>query len=198
MAIGGRTFGVWRFPKIVQNITIIQNATARVFQLPKQLKMFSLRTQSIATGSLPLSQNSSQNLGRFKAEWSKLTEYHKIPLIWAGRIYGQRANLMGLYSGRAYIREEKHFNLQFKLNFLFFQYKAGLRHFSHRARCEIWNMGIYVYTGELIFGMLIGLHIFFFRGEGVYEQDFTVSYLSIVHKILLKLAIISSKIKMLF
>ena len=41
-------------------------------------------------------------------------KYRKIPLIRPGRIYGQRINLIGLYSGEggAYIREEKHVNLQ--------------------------------------------------------------------------------------
>ena len=50
--------------------------------------------------------------------------------------------LMGLYSGGlyggAYIREEKHFNLQsVKLAFLFLQYKARISAFSRRGRCEI-------------------------------------------------------------
>ena len=84
-----------------------------------------------------------------------MLKYREILLIRPGRIYGQRRNLMGLYSGEgggggeegggyirqgAYIREEKHFNLQsVKLIFLsFFQYKA--------------------YTGGNI-GMLIGLHM---------------------------------------
>ena len=39
--------------------------------------------------------------------------YRKIPLIRHGRIRRQRTNLMALYwRGGAYIREEKHFNLQ--------------------------------------------------------------------------------------
>ena len=59
--------------------------------------------------------------------------YHKIPLISPGFIYGQRINLMGLYSGegmgKAYIQEENTsscnlLNLFFLLSF--FQYKARI------------------------------------------------------------------------
>ena len=44
-------------------------------------------------------------------------KYRKIPLIRPGCIYGQRKNLMDLYlgvlyTGGAYTRKEKHFNLQ--------------------------------------------------------------------------------------
>ena len=40
--------------------------------------------------------------------------------------------------GEAYIREEKHFNLQsVKLNFLFSSIKHVFRYFLCRARCEI-------------------------------------------------------------
>ena len=51
----------------------------------------------------------------------KILRHRKIPLIRPGRIYRQRTNLIGLYLGGggeglyttgAYIREEKHFNLQ--------------------------------------------------------------------------------------
>ena len=72
-----------------------------------------------------------------------LKKCSKIPLIRPGRIYIQSTYLMGLYSGErgvilymgeggegavVYIREEKHFNLQFvKPTFLsFFQYKARI------------------------------------------------------------------------
>ena len=69
-----------------------------------------------------------------------------LPLLRPGRIYGQRTNLMGLYSrgglhtGGAYIREEKHFNVQsVTLTFLSFfsSIKNVFWHFSRRARCEI-------------------------------------------------------------
>ena len=55
-------------------------------------------------------------------------KHRKIPLIRTVRIYGERTNLMGLYLGWTYIREEKHFNLRsVKLTFLsFFQYKARI------------------------------------------------------------------------
>ena len=46
---------------------------------------------------------------------TNIQPYHKIPLIRHGRIYGQRKNFMGLFSGGvggAYIPEDKHFNLQ--------------------------------------------------------------------------------------
>ena len=61
-----------------------------------------------------------------------LIRYRKIPLICPGHIYGQRKNLMGLYSGSGglYLKE-KDFNLQsVKLTFLsFFQYKARISAF---------------------------------------------------------------------
>ena len=38
--------------------------------------------------------------------------YRKIQLICHGRTYGRRTNLMDLCLEGAYIREEKHFNLQ--------------------------------------------------------------------------------------
>ena len=78
--------------------------------------------------------------------------YRKIPLTRPGRIYGQRTNLMGLYSGvgslytgggrrgEAYNREKKHFNLQpVKLTFLSFfsNIKHVFWHFSRHAKCEI-------------------------------------------------------------
>ena len=71
------------------------------------------------------------NIHVLKSKLHNLT-YHKILLVSPGFIYGQRTNLMGLYlgegMGRAYIQEEKHFNLQsVKLIFLsFFQYKAHI------------------------------------------------------------------------
>ena len=74
--------------------------------------------------------------------------YCKIPLIRPARFYGQRTNLTslhsggegGLYTGGAYIREEKHFNLQSaKLHFLyFFQYKSCIIAFF--TSCKMWNM----------------------------------------------------------
>ena len=80
--------------------------------------------------------------------------YRKILLIRLGRIYGQKKNLMGLYSrwGRgaggwgAYIREEKHFNFQ-PVKFLsFFQYKERIS-------------GIYSGRERLIYhGVLTGLY----------------------------------------
>ena len=68
-----------------------------------------------------LANNLSKGIHRIK--------YHKISLIRHGCIYGQRANLMGVYSGGAYIREEKHFNLQSVklITFVsFFQYKPHI------------------------------------------------------------------------
>ena len=72
------------------------------------------------------------NIHVLKSKLHNLT-YHKILLISPGFIYGQRTNLMGLYSGegmgRAYIQEENTstcnlLNLFFFLSF--FQYKARI------------------------------------------------------------------------
>ena len=74
-----------------------------------------------------------------------MLKYRKIPLIRPGRIYGQSTNFIGLYSGGliyggAYIREEKHFNLQsVKLTFLsFFQHKSRISAFF--PSCKMWDM----------------------------------------------------------
>ena len=70
--------------------------------------------------------------------------YRKIPLIRPGRIYGQRTNLMGLYSGGLYPRglifgrkKTSIWNLLNLLFFLFSSIKHVFRHFSRRARCKI-------------------------------------------------------------
>ena len=64
--------------------------------------------------------------------------YSKTPLIGTEGIYGQRANLLGLYSGQgvSYIREEEHFNLKsVKLTFLSFsQYKARIFHVAQDVK----------------------------------------------------------------
>ena len=72
--------------------------------------------------------------------------YRKIPLTRPGRIYGQNSHLkfdgpiFRWGRGRAYIREEKNFNLQsVKLIFLsFFQYKARISTFFMSG--NMWNM----------------------------------------------------------
>ena len=88
-----------------------------------------------------------------------------------GFIYGGGGGGGG---GRAHIREEKHFNLlSVKLTFLsFFQYKARISAFF--TSCKMFKVNNKdtrtrkvndkvktksVYGGRLIFGMLIGLHI---------------------------------------
>ena len=71
--------------------------------------------------------------------------YRKFPLIRAGRIFGQRTNLIDLYSGdlhmegAGYIRKEKHFNLQSaKHTFLFSSIKHVFCYFF--TSCKMWNM----------------------------------------------------------
>ena len=64
--------------------------------------------------------------------------YRKIPLIRPRRIFGQRTNLMGLYSG-AYIFERKNLSICSLLNLLsFFQYKARISVFLTSRK--MWNM----------------------------------------------------------
>ena len=78
----------------------------------------------------------------------KCTEiiYRKIPLICPGRIYRQRTNLTGLFSGRrAYIRGGLIFGRKYTsicnlLNIIFFlssSIKHVTRHFLRRARFEV-------------------------------------------------------------
>ena len=74
--------------------------------------------------------------------------YRKIPLKRPGHIYGQRANLMGLYLGGAYIWgrgahvwEERHFNLHIVklITFLYCsQYKTRIS--AYFTLCKMWNM----------------------------------------------------------
>ena len=81
--------------------------------------------------------------GETNHEITVLPCYREIPLTHPERIYGQRTNLMGQYSrgkGGAYIREEKHLNLQpVKLTFPFFfsSIKQVFSNLSCRARCDI-------------------------------------------------------------
>ena len=66
--------------------------------------------------------------------------YRKILLIRPGSIYGQRTNLMGLYS-RGFIFGRKNTSiwnlLKLLLSFLFSSRKLVFWHISPRARCEI-------------------------------------------------------------
>ena len=91
--------------------------------------------------------------------YSTIYKYRKIPLIPPGRAYGQRANLMGLYSGEGgglytggLIFGRKNTSIFILLNLLFFLFpgiKHVFRHFPRRAKCEICSK-LTVKTSEYV------------------------------------------------
>ena len=86
----------------------------------------------------------AQNILETATKLSYIFKYRKTQLICPGRIYGQRTNLMGLYSGGGgggLIFRRKNASICNLLNlllfFLFFSIKLVFRHISRRARSEI-------------------------------------------------------------
>ena len=148
------------------------------------------REENVAKGSVPYKvyiKYFSSGVGWlstmfmiFSLIFGQVRIYRKIPLIRPGHIYGQRANLMGLYSGGLYTGGlywgRKNNSIRIFLTFVsFFQssIKHVFRYFSRHARCEIQ---IHSYGGQggrggIIFGMLIWFHIWghIFGGRGLYR-----------------------------
>ena len=112
------------------------------------------REENVAKGSVPYKvyiKYFSSGVGWlstmfmiFSLIFGQVRIYRKIPLIRPGHIYGQRANLMGLYSGGLYTGGlywgRKNNSICILLTFVsFFQssIKHVFRYFSRHARCEI-------------------------------------------------------------
>ena len=69
----------------------------------------------------------------------KIWKYCKIPLIRSECIYGQRTNLMGLFSGVLIFRRKNN-SICNLLNLLFFFFHYKTRILAFFTSCKMWNM----------------------------------------------------------